>query len=105
MYKTNDFADLKNLVNTNEKRSFEFKKHKKAQKNNCIQIYVNNQPVITARFDKNENLCDIQPRTQKTSQILNNLSGRPYELISEELTIMLKDLANAEILQNSKPSK
>lgn len=92
MYKTNDFADLKNLVNTNEKRSFEFKKHKKAQKNNCIQIYMNNQPVIVARFDKNKNLCDIQPRTKESIKIYNEFIGRPYDLIHEKVEIKLKEI-------------
>ena len=55
--------------------------------------------VIYAQFDKNDQLCDIQPRCIKEVQTLyDEYKGRPYSLICDELRVIFADMIREEIV-------
>lgn len=61
---------------------------------------------VEARFDKNDQLCDIQPRTpgtfvegrfqSVTQDTLNTYRGQPYDICHNEVLINLKWIADNE---------
>ena len=66
---------------------------------NLIPGLRNKQLVIYARFDKNEQLCDIQPRNIKEVQTLfNQYKGRPYSLVCDELRSTFRDMISEGIV-------
>lgn len=62
-----------------------------------IQGYRDGQCVIYARFNKNDQLCDIQPRNiPEVSGLFTQYVGRPYTLIEDELRLTFKDFIENE---------
>lgn len=61
---------------------------------------------VSALFDRNHQLCDIQPRVQGkfvdgrfhsvTQETLNMYHGQPYDICREEVLINLKWIADNE---------
>ena len=90
-----DFSEL-STISLNHHTSKQFRPKLPKYERNGINIYRDGQLWATAIFDRNDQLCDIQPRTQATEALLNQYRGRPYSIIVNELTEQLKLAAYAE---------
>lgn len=59
----------------------------------------NKQLVIYARFDKNNQLCDIQPRfVPEVQSLFDKYKGRPHDLIADEIREIFADMIANEIV-------
>lgn len=61
-----------------------------------VTVISENQTVVAATFDKNYQLCDIQPRMNLTLDALNTFKGRPYDLCREEVLNTLRQIVRSE---------
>ena len=95
--KINSLAELGEAIKKAPQVKYQYKE--KVHKENLIGGVRDRQVVICARFDKNDQLCDIQPRYIKEVQALyDEYKGRPYSLICDELRSTFRDLITDKIV-------
>ena len=95
--KINSLAELDEAIKGASQVKYQYKE--KVHKENLIGGVRDNQMVIYAQFDKNEQLCDIQPRNIKEVQALfDQYKGRPYSLVCDELRSIFRDMISEEIV-------
>lgn len=97
--KINSLAELGEAIKYAKQVERKFKKESIVKVSNQIGGFRNRQLVIYAQFDKNNQLCDIQPRNIKEVQSLyDRYKGCPYSLIADELRCEFKDMIEEEIV-------
>ena len=95
--KINSLAELGEAIKKAPQVKYQYKE--KVHKENLIGGVRDKQVVIYAQFDKNDQLCDIQPRYIKEVQALyDEYKGRPYSLICDELRSTFRDLITDKIV-------
>lgn len=97
--KLNSLAELGEAIKYAKQTERKFKHESVIKQSNRIGGFRDKQLVIYAQFDKNDQLCDIQPRYIKEVQNLyNEYKGRPYSLICDELRSTFRDMISEEIV-------
>lgn len=95
--KIHSLAELGEAIKKAPQVKYQYKE--KAHKENLIGGVRDRQVVIYAQFDKNEQLCDIQPRNiNEVETLFNQYKGRPYSLICDELRSTFRDMISEQIV-------
>ena len=95
--KINSLAELGEIIKKAPQVKYQYKE--KVHKENLIGGVRDKQVVIYAQFDKNEQLCDIQPRnTEEVQTLFNQYKGRPYSLVCDELLSTFRDMISEKIV-------
>lgn len=95
--KINSLAKLGEAIKKAPQVKYQYKE--KVHKKNLISGVRDRQVVIYAQFDKNKQLCDIQPRNIKEVQTLfNQYKGRHYSLVCDELRSTFRDMISKRII-------
>ena len=78
----------------------------KTEHKSIVAVSKDGDYAVRALFDKNYQLCDIQPRVQGkfvdgrfrsvTQETLNMYHGQPYDVCHDEILINLKGIADTE---------
>lgn len=76
------------------------------KRKSIVAVSTDGTYAVAALFDRNHQLCDIQPRVQGkfvdgrfhsvTQETLNMYHGQPYDICREEVLINLKWIADNE---------
>lgn len=76
------------------------------KRKSIVAVSTDGTYAVSALFDRNHQLCDIQPRVQGkfvdgrfysvTQETLNMYHGQPYDICREEVLINLKWIADNE---------
>lgn len=97
--KLNSLSKLGEAIKYAKQTERKFKRESVIKQSNRIGGFRDKQLVIYAQFDKNDQLCDIQPRYIKEVQTLyDKYKGRPYSLICDELRSTFRDLITDKIV-------
>ena len=97
--KINSLSELGEAIKHAKQIERKFKNGCVVKVSNQISGFRDRQMVVYAQFDKNDQLCDIQPRRIKEVQTLyNEYKGRPYSLICDELRVIFADMIREEIV-------
>lgn len=95
--KINSLSELGDIINPAKQTNYHHKVS--VHQPNLISGLRDKQLVIYAQFDKNNQLCDIQPRfIPEVQSLFDKHKGRPYDLIADEIRKMFDNFITNEIV-------